>query len=381
MKLLPDFPELPDLQIVSCSALQPHERVDEQRAVPLVERMEEEAILRNPPVVIPAGDRAERFVVLDGANRTEAMRLMGLPHALVQVVHAGGTTVQLKTWNHVVTEIATPRLVEVIEGFPEIALIPSDEERATFNLSAGGTLATLVLPGGKVLEVVGETAPPQWSVRNPNRLVDSYQSISRVERISQAQTRGLERLYPGFAGMIVFRPFEIEEAVTAAATGLLLPAGLTRFVISPRALRVDYPLELLAKDEPLEMKRQALGEWLRQRIGGSTSASTPSPRSFSTSEARSSRDQPETPLHVLRDLRDRSVWTSGPVVLVCLVTRPPLVRIAHSQPKTKRDLSAFPLVERVDGGCGHGQSAAGRRRGHRSREGRSGGCGRDGFGL
>jgi hypothetical protein len=31
---------------------------------------------------------------------------------------------------------------------------------------------------------------------------------------------------------------------------------------------VDYPLELLAKDEPLEMKRQALGEWLRQRIGG-----------------------------------------------------------------------------------------------------------------
>ena len=193
---------------------------------------------------------------------------MGLPHALVQVVHAGGTTVQLKTWNHVVTEIATPRLVEVIEGFPEIAPIPSDEERATFNLSAGGTLATLVLPGGKVLEAVGETAPLEWSVRNLNRLVDSYQSISRVERISQAQTRGLERLYPGFAGMIVFRPFEIEEVVAAAATGLLLPAGLTRFVISPRALRVDYPLELLAKDEPLEMKRQALGEWLRQRIGG-----------------------------------------------------------------------------------------------------------------
>ena len=268
MKLLPDFPELPDLQIVSCSALQPHEWVDEQRAVPLVERMEEEAILRNPPVVIPAGDRAERFVVLDGANRTVAMRLMGLPHALVQVVHAGGTTVQLKTWNHVVTEIATPRLVEVIEGFPEIAPIPSDEERATFNLSAGGTLATLVLPGGKVLEVVGETAPLEWSVRNLNRLVESYQSISRVERISSAQARGLERLYPGFAGMIVFRPFEIEEVVAAAATGLLLPAGLTRFVISPRALRVDYPLELLAKDEPLEMKRQALGEWLRQRIGG-----------------------------------------------------------------------------------------------------------------
>jgi hypothetical protein len=126
----------------------------------------------------------------------------------------------------------------------------------------------MVLPGGKVLEVVGETAPLEWSARNLNRLVESDQSISRVERISSAQTRGLERLYPRLAGMIVFRPFEIEEVVAAAAAGLLLSAGLTRFVISPRALRVDYPLELLAKDEPLEMKRQALGEWLRQRIGG-----------------------------------------------------------------------------------------------------------------
>jgi hypothetical protein len=268
MRLLPDLPDLPDLQIVSCSALQPHERVDEQRAIPLTQRMEREAILRNPPVVIPTGDRTERFVVLDGANRTVALRKMGLRHALVQIVHAGGTAVRLKTWNHVVTEIATTRLIEVIEGFPDIALIPSDEERANLNLSAGGTLAYLVLPGGRVLEAVGETEPLEWSVRNLNRLVDSYQNVSRVERISTPQTRGLERLYPGLAALIVFRRFEIEEVVASAASGLLLPAGLTRFVISPRALRVNYPLALLAKDEPLEAKRHTLGDWLHQRIGG-----------------------------------------------------------------------------------------------------------------
>jgi hypothetical protein len=62
--------------------------------------------------------------------------------------------------------------------------------------------------------------------------------------------------------------FEQEEVLQAASAGWLLPAGLTRFVISPRALRVNYPLERLSSDRPLEAKRAELAAWIRDRAEG-----------------------------------------------------------------------------------------------------------------
>lgn len=268
MSHLPGGLDLPDLQIVPEAALQLHERVDEQRARPLADRMREEGLLRNPPVVIPAGDRSERFVVLDGTNRTLALRLMGMRHVLVQVVYAGGTAVTVKTWNHVIPGITPSDLLEALEGFPDVDLVPSDQGGAAFNLSAGGTLAYAILAEGSVLEIVGETQTLDWGMRNLNRLVESYQGIARVERVSSSSARGPDVVYLDFAALIAFPHFEVEEVVKAASMGLLLPAGLTRFLVSPRALRVNYPLERLAADIPLETKRQELGNWLRDRLAG-----------------------------------------------------------------------------------------------------------------
>jgi hypothetical protein len=36
-------------------------------------------------------------------------------------------------------------------------------------------------------------------------------------------------------------------------------------VISPRALRVNYPLERLASDQPLDAKQAELAAWVRER--------------------------------------------------------------------------------------------------------------------
>jgi hypothetical protein len=70
------------------------------------------------------------------------------------------------------------------------------------------------------------------------------------------------------AGLIVFRRFEVEEVVTAVAQDRLLPGGLTRFVVSPRALRVDYPLERLASSADQEQKQAELDAWIRERVAG-----------------------------------------------------------------------------------------------------------------
>jgi hypothetical protein len=262
------LPDLPDLKIVPTPTLLPHEQVDEARTAPLVERLRAEGILRNPPVAIPAGDRSGRFVVLDGANRTVAFRLLELPHGLVQLVHPGSTSVQLLTWNHVLSGTTRAGLIEAVERFPDLALVPSDEDRAAFNLSSGGTLAYVVTSAGPVWEIVGETRPLEWGVRNLVRLVESYQGLCRIDRVSTSAARGLAEIYPGFSALVVFRRFLVEEVVEAAAMGLLFPAGLTRFVISPRALRLNFPIAILAEDRAIEEKQQALAEWVRERVGG-----------------------------------------------------------------------------------------------------------------
>ncbi len=260
-------PNLPELDIVPCEALLPHEYMDERRAAPLIDALQAEGVLRNPPVVLPVGERPERYVVLDGANRTTAFRSLAIPHCLVQVVHAGGAAVRVETWNHVISCMAKGSLVEALERFPDLALVPSDLDRASFHLSAGGSLAYLALPSGEVLEVVGETQPLAWRVGNLNRLVDSYKDACQLDRTSAGKAVGLERSFPDMSGLIVFPRFDVEEIVQLAAASLLLPAGLTRFIVSPRVLRVNYPLDRLTSSDALEDKRAELRQWTQAAVG------------------------------------------------------------------------------------------------------------------
>ncbi len=48
--------------------------------------------------------------------------------------------------------------------------------------------------------------------------------------------------------------------------GHLLPAGVTRFIVSPRALRVNYPLQNLFGNHTLEEKRQILRTFIQDRL-------------------------------------------------------------------------------------------------------------------
>ncbi len=259
------IPDLPDLRVVPLESLALHEWMDERRAPPLVDALHADKVLKNPPVVHPLSQRSERFVVLDGANRSTAFRLLGLPHILVQVVHAGNTTVRLETWNHVISCLEADRLVQALERFPDLTFIPSDLERADYQVGVGASLAYLSLPDGRALEVVGETRPLEWRVRNLNLLVGAYRERCRLSRTTARTAAGLSAVFPDISGLIVFPRFQQEEVLQAASAGWLLPAGLTRFVISPRALRVNYPLERLAANRSLEEKRAELETWVRDK--------------------------------------------------------------------------------------------------------------------
>src|SRR4051812_14803382 len=92
----------PDLRVVPVSKIIPHEFEDASRAEPLIRRLPQEGVLRNPPIVTELGDAAGRYVILDGTNRVMALDALHYDHALVQVVKYEEPFVELHTWNHVV---------------------------------------------------------------------------------------------------------------------------------------------------------------------------------------------------------------------------------------------------------------------------------------
>ena len=77
---------------------------------------------------------------------------------------------------------------------------------------------------------------------------------------------GFDNIFPNLCGMVIFPHFEISQVLDLASQGMLLPAGITRFKVSPRALRVNYPLYELGDDKPIEEKNITLQSWLMKRI-------------------------------------------------------------------------------------------------------------------
>jgi hypothetical protein len=57
----------------------------------------------------------------------------------------------------------------------------------------------------------------------------------------------------------------IRHITYLVSQGHRLPAGVTRFTISPRALRVNYAIEKLASDRGLEEKNDDLHSFLKER--------------------------------------------------------------------------------------------------------------------
>ena len=257
------LPELPELQIVPTESLQPHEEIEQGRARRLIRSLQTEGFLKNPPVVLPIVAIPERYVVLDGANRTTAFKQMGFPHILVQVARTG---VEVMSWNHVLRGGEPAPLLEAIRDLPDARLTRSDPQQAPAALLARQSLMYLVVPGGEIWQLERPQLPLGPQVELLGRVVKLSERSYRRERTGAADLNGLVKLYPDLSALLVYPRFEVKDVIEVAANGGLFPSGTTRFLISPRALRVNFPLATLADRSPLESKRQVLDEWVRERM-------------------------------------------------------------------------------------------------------------------
>ena len=257
------LPELPEMQIVDTSSMRPHEGIDEGRSQRLIRALQTQGFLKNPPAVLRIEGKKERYVVLDGANRTTAVRKMGFPHMLVQIANEG---VEVRSWNHILSGGNLRPMLEKVKRIPGLELSETDEFRAAAALAREESLAYLVLSDGETWQLTVDSGGISEKLSYLAEFVGLYVGHFRRERTTTSNLNGLSNLYPDMNCLIVYPQFSVNDVIEVASSGQLFPSGLTRFLISPRALRVNFPLAMLADRSPVEEKRQALREWIQQRV-------------------------------------------------------------------------------------------------------------------
>jgi hypothetical protein len=258
---------LPTLQILETASLIPHEWHDDQRAKPLVERLRASGVLRNPPIVTPFTDGSDRYMVLDGANRSTAFRQMGLPHILAQVVPADDPGLGLHTWNHVLWNWDPAKFFDAISSIEGTTVRDIDPTlKRPQSRWPQKTLVWVQTPDGRAHIVRSQPGDLAGRSRKLVEVAKTYMANAVIDRTTAQQVSELDGKYENLTAIVVYPPYTPRDVLDLCAAGILLPPGITRFAISPRALRVNFPLDELSADRSLEAKNEALQRWVNERI-------------------------------------------------------------------------------------------------------------------
>jgi hypothetical protein len=247
---------VPDLRIVLTESLHPHEEYDTQRASPLIQRLQHEEFMINPPIVAPMG--ASQFVILDGANRCHAFLALKYPHILAQVTAYDSGYVVLDTWRHIVSGWNEREFIQVLAGLPDIEVIEGQVAHA---------IAHIIFRDQRVIALcapVSNTHERNAALRDVVRI---YQENATLYRTAISEPDDIWPLYERAIALVVFPHYQPADILAAAKYKAYLPPGISRHIVHGRALRINYSLESLRDNTTsLLEKNEALKRWLQDKF-------------------------------------------------------------------------------------------------------------------
>ena len=237
---------MPVLRVVPLDRIRRHEEVDPLRVARLRDRIKEEGTQLNPMVCTqaPGGE----LVLLDGATRTESLKSLGLEHAVIQLVEPAQAS--LETWHHVIRQAPPLDVVAAISAQNELLL---SEDQGTPRIRVAEHGARSVLGTGASVNAT------------LSALVSSYVGRWTVSRVTDPSPETIAWRFPDWSVVVEFTPLTVNDVMKAAVGGDLLPAGVTRFLVPERALRLNIDLAVLSAPGTTEIKQQALDTLLETR--------------------------------------------------------------------------------------------------------------------
>ncbi|HEY0640610.1 MAG TPA: hypothetical protein VGD67_23520 [Pseudonocardiaceae bacterium] len=232
-----------ELRVVPLGDVVPHEESEPRRVAKIVGRLAGDTVLANPPVVAEADGR---LVLLDGANRIGALRVLDYRYAIVQVVPPA--RLRLDMWHHALLDITPERLLTALDAVRGVTLTED---------GADGVCRLLVADGREYAVTPDDGVHPFTAL---GALVGGYVERSVIRRTTEPFTA----THPDAAAVVRFPSLTLDDVFGAVRVGARLPAGITRFLVDGRVLLLNAPLDPLRSDRPVD----ELNEWLTGLVAG-----------------------------------------------------------------------------------------------------------------
>jgi phosphoglycerate dehydrogenase-like enzyme len=253
------------LQVISIDQVSPHEEVDKKRVARLMAAIEKNPQLIDPPIAVHWNDR---YVILDGATRFTAFKWLGFKEMIFQIVDTTPESFTLHTWYHAISsDQSYTNLLSHLQQLDGILFedLPPDKTQSIFQDKT--VMCYFLAPDGHI--TLAKTAPGANRLDVLNSLVASYTDWGDVERTLLTDLSRLLEQFPRLTATAIFPQFDPETVFDVASQGRFVPAGLTRFVIPGRILRLNMKLDRLLENDTLIAKQAWFKKQLAKKIASS----------------------------------------------------------------------------------------------------------------
>ena len=252
------------LRVVHLDDVLLHEHTERQRVKQLVERIQADHVLKNPPIVVADADK---YILLDGATRVTALKQLGYRDVVVQIIDYAMPGLQLETWNHLLIDLPVSEFLNTLRQIKGLQILATTQDEAEEALNRRTSIATLMLPEGQVFSLrVMDAQSLATQIDVLNQVVAAYEGRGELQRITHADMARLSKSKIAWNALVIFSRYQPKDIRALALNGHKLPTGITRHIIPGRAMRLNIPSELLQKANSLEQKNMQLGEWLQTKL-------------------------------------------------------------------------------------------------------------------
>jgi hypothetical protein len=156
----------------------------------------------------------------------------------------------------------------MLDDLPEVSMVKTDPHKVLDDMLEYGGLCYLHTADSRIFLI--QPAPGVNRLVALNKLTNLYITSYHVARTLNTDVVTLREEYPDLAALVVFPKYTVDQVLQIAKAGNLLPAGITRFVIPGRVLRLNLDLSFLKSEDPLPEKNAWLTKFVIEKQANST---------------------------------------------------------------------------------------------------------------
>jgi len=258
--------KLPVLKIIPLDEIILHEDHSPERAQRLAKRITEDSRLRNP-ILVARINKIGKYMVLDGATRTTALRSLGFRDVLTQVVNYYSNDITLDTWHHLIPTTKKNGFFDEIAAKCGVVFENATMQKAETMLRKRQIMSYFLFFDNTCLTMREPSGKPSEQIKKLREVVQSCETLGKIVRIHYTEVGDNLRKDGTIFMANIFPSYSKEELVRFAQSDIRLPAGITRHIVPGRVLGFEVQSSFLASHKiTVHKKNELLNKMLEQKV-------------------------------------------------------------------------------------------------------------------